>query len=218
VWQSSVSSPFGIKASRLLAPFVVLDKSFLDGVGSTQLRYYAQKRWIFGLTEALMHEHFRKRDHYRISNLFKLHGVEESLFLLPGIGEMFRAETAILKPAPEVLKATKVNLVATKGPSGEYFELDGATLLSTNERAADLNQRIPKLVESWRMFSSMEELKDVRPGEVRATVDKLSLRIRDDRVQEALYSFLLIRALRLEPHAVAKILCKLSGKARPRFR
>jgi hypothetical protein len=31
------------------------------------------------------------------------------------------------------------------------------------------------------MFSSMEELKDVRPGEMRATVDKLSLQIRDDR-------------------------------------
>jgi hypothetical protein len=173
--------PFGVKASRLLAPFVVLDKSFLDGVGSTQLRYYAQKGWIFGLTETLMHEHFRKRDHYRISNLFKLHGVEGSLSLLPGIGEMFQAETATLKPAPDVLKATKVNLVAMKGPSGKFFELDGAALLSTNERAADLNQRLPKLVESWRMFSSMEELKDVRPSEMRAKVDELSLQIRDDR-------------------------------------
>jgi hypothetical protein len=123
--------PFGVKSSRLFAPFVVLDKSFLDGVGSTQLRYYAQKGWIFGITEALMHEHFRKRDHYRISNLFKLHGVEDSLFLLPGIGEMFRAETATLKPASEVLKAKKVDFLLTKGPSGEFFELDGAALLST---------------------------------------------------------------------------------------
>jgi len=158
-----------------------LDKSFLDGVGSTQLRYYAQKGWTFGLTEALMHEHLRKRDHYRISNLFKLHGVENSLFLLPGIGEMFQAETSTLKPAPEVLKAKKIAFIATKGPSGEFFELDGAALLSTNERAADLNRRLPKLIDSWRMFSSMEELKDVRPGEMRATVAKLSLRIRDDR-------------------------------------
>jgi hypothetical protein len=181
VKEPSVSSPFGINTSRLLSPFVVLDKSFLDGVSSTQLRYYARKGWTFGLTEALMHEHFRKRDHYRISNLFKLHSVEGSLFLLPGIGEMFRAETATLKPAPEVLKATKVNLVVMKGSSGEFFELDGAALLSTKERAADLNQRLPKLVEGWRMFSSMGELKDVRPGEMRAAVDKLSLQIRDDR-------------------------------------
>jgi|ERR1039458_10389415 hypothetical protein len=87
--KSSVPFPFGVKISRSLSPFAVLDKSFLDGVNSTQLRYYAEKGWTFGLTEALMHDHLRKRDKYRIANLFKLlcsaktirSGLKPALFL-----------------------------------------------------------------------------------------------------------------------------------------
>ena len=67
---------------------MVLDKSFLDGVNLAQLQYYAQMGWVFGVPEVLMYEHFRKRDKRRIANLFKLHGIEDRIALLPGIGEM----------------------------------------------------------------------------------------------------------------------------------
>jgi hypothetical protein len=61
--------------------------------------------WIFGLTETLMHEHFKKRDPRRIANLFKLHSIEGGVVLLPGIGEMFRSEAKTLKPASKTILA-----------------------------------------------------------------------------------------------------------------
>jgi hypothetical protein len=63
--------PFGVKTVQ---SFVVLDKSFLQGVNSAQLQYYVQMGWTFGLTEALMYEHFRKRDPRRIANLWTCPG------------------------------------------------------------------------------------------------------------------------------------------------
>ncbi len=39
-----------------------------------------------------MYKHFRKRDDRRVANLFELHNIEDSLVILSGIGEMFRAE------------------------------------------------------------------------------------------------------------------------------
>jgi hypothetical protein len=176
--ESSVSFPFGVKTSR---SFVVLDKSFLEGVNPAQLQCYAQNGWTFGLTEVLMYEHFRKRDAKRIANLFKLHSIEDSLFILPGIGEMFRVETSALKPAPRVLRAKLIKFIVKEGPSGEVFELDGAALRSTKERTAELEKRRRKMIGIWRMLGSMPELKNARPEEMRERVDELSLRIRDDR-------------------------------------
>lgn len=135
IGEPSVLSPFGVKTSR---SFAVLDKSFLDGINSAQLQYYAQQGWTFGLPEVLMYEHFRKRDQRRIANLFKLHSIEASIVLLPGIGEMFRSEAKTLKPARTTMRAKRIEFTIQKGPSGEYFELDGPSLMSTEERSREL--------------------------------------------------------------------------------
>jgi hypothetical protein len=176
--ESSVSFPFGIKTKR---SFAVLDKSFLDGVSSAQLQYYAQTGWIFGLTEVLMHEHFRKRDARRIANLFKLRSIEKNLVLLPGIGEMFRAEKRNLKPAPKVLPAKAIKFIVERGPSGEFFELDGNALRSTKERAAEVKWRLRKMIAIWRLYRIIPQLGNAKPSEMPAGIEDLSLRIRDDR-------------------------------------
>ena len=112
------SFPFGVKT---LQSFEVLDKSFLQGVNSAQLQYYVQMGWTFGLTEALMYEHFRKRDPRRIANLFKLHSIEGGVVLLPGIGEMSRSEAKTFKPVRKTMPARRVEFTPQMGPSGEYF-------------------------------------------------------------------------------------------------
>lgn len=179
--ESSASFPFGVKTSRWLPSFAVLDKSFLDGVHSAQLQYYAQKGWTFGVPQVLVYEHFRKRDKRRIANLFKLHSIEDRLVILPDIGEMFRAEVRTLKPASTVLRAKFVKLIAKRGPSGEFFELNGDALRSTEERTAELKEKLRHMVEIWRSFGSMPELQNAKPNEISTRVDELSLQIRDDR-------------------------------------
>ena len=174
--------PFGVKTSRLSSPFVILDKSFLEGVSVPQLLYYAQQRWIFGVTETLMFELLRKDDPKRIPNLLKLHKVEDNLMILPGIGEMFRAEGESREPAATVLVAKRVRLIVEKGPSGEYFELAGDTLTATEERSADWNARLPLVLDAWNGLRSMPDLRDVRQGQERhAIVRELELKVGDDR-------------------------------------
>jgi hypothetical protein len=119
--ESSASFPFGVKTSPLFPSFAILDKSFLDGVNSAQLQYYAQKGWIFAIPEVLMYEHFRKRDPRRIANFFKLHSIEDSLVVLPGIGEMFRAETNTHRPASTILRARRVKFWLKKGHQENFL-------------------------------------------------------------------------------------------------
>lgn len=176
--QSSVSFPFGVKTSR---SFAVLDKSFLDGVNSAQLECYAQTGWTFGLTEALMHEHFRKRDVRRIANLFKLLRIESSVVLLPGIGEMFRAEAKALRPARTTMRAKRIELTPQKGPSGEYFELDGPSLMSTEQRSRELKVKLRNLIDVWQSLREMPDLKEASPKELPSRVKELSLKIQNDR-------------------------------------
>ncbi len=104
--------------------FVVLDKSFLQGVSPAQLRYYVQNGWIFGIVDAFWYEHFRKWDEWRLANLVKLKSIEKSLILLPGIGEMFRAEAQKLRPASQVLVGKRVTLNPKLREGGRFFELD----------------------------------------------------------------------------------------------
>jgi hypothetical protein len=161
---------------------VVLDKSLLDGVNSAQLQYYAQKGWIFGLPEVLMYEHFRKRDRRRIANLFKLHSIEGSIVLLPGIGEMFRSEAETLKPACATMRAKKIQFTIQKGPSGECFELDGSSLIATEERSRELKVNLRAIIDVWQ--SSLREMPDVKnasPKELPEIIKELSLKIRNDR-------------------------------------
>jgi hypothetical protein len=169
--------PFGIPSSR---SFVVLDKSFLDGVTSVQLQCYAYNGWSFGITEVLMHEHLRKRDARRVANLFKLHSIEDRLFLLPGMGQMFQAESRTRQAAPRVLRAKSIKFVVERGPSGVFFELDGNGVMSTKARTAEAEKRLRALTEVWRMFGMIPALKNSTPAEMPDRVHELSLQIRDD--------------------------------------
>jgi hypothetical protein len=179
IGESSVLSPFSVKTSR---SFAVLDKSFLDGVNSAQLQYYAQNGWTFGLTEALMHEHFRKRDRRRVANLFKLHSIERSIVLLPGIGEMFRMEARTLKPARMTMQAKRIEFTPQKGPSGQYFELDDPSLTSTEERSRELKLELHTIVDVWQSeLREMPDLKNANPKQLPEIIKELSLKIRNDR-------------------------------------
>lgn len=62
-----------------------------------------------------MHEHFRKRDAQRIANRFKLHSIEGSIVLLPGIGEMFRSEAKTLEPACTTMRAKRIEFTTQRG-------------------------------------------------------------------------------------------------------
>ncbi len=177
---SSGSSPFGVKNSRL-CPFVVLDKSFLQGVSRAQLQLYARQGWTFGVTEVLIHEQLRKRDDGRNTNFFKLHSIERSLRFHPGIGEMMRAETKLLKPASTILTTKVVQFTPVEGPSGELFELDEPSQRSLNQKEAEYRQRCEDMIAVWRDFDQVPELKNASgtirmPEEVTAFENK----IRDD--------------------------------------
>jgi hypothetical protein len=171
--------PFGARSSRSLA---VLDKSFLDGVNSAQLQYYAQNGWTFGLPEVFMYEHFRKRDARRIANLFKLHSIEGSIVLLPGIGEMFREEARTLMPARTTMRASGLEFKIHKGPSGEYFELDGPSLISTEERSRELKAEVGAIIDVWQSeLREMPDIKNASPKELPEILKELSLKIRNER-------------------------------------
>jgi len=108
----------------------VLDKSLLQSVGLAQLQHYVQNGWLFAVpdifSDIFFYEHLRKWDEWRLANLRKLKAIEKRLFLLPGIGEMFRAESQFLKPATEVMRMGKRRLVLNERLSshGPFFELD----------------------------------------------------------------------------------------------
>jgi hypothetical protein len=156
------------------------------------LQYYAQNGWIFGAPEVLMYEHFRKRDQRRIGNLFKLYSIEGSVVFLPGIGEMFRSETKTLKPACTTMRAKGIEFIIQKGASGEYFELDGPSLMSTEQRSRELKVKLRKIIDVWQSLREMPELENASSkeevgehargrGPSRPEIIKeLSLKIRND--------------------------------------
>jgi hypothetical protein len=158
-----------------------MDKSFLDGVSSAQLQFYTRNGWTFAIPEVLMYEHFRKRDGWRIANIFKLHRVEKSLFLLPGIGEMFRIEAKKLKPAITTLRAENIQFIAQKGPSGEFFELDGESLTQTEERSEQLAAKVPTMIHVWQSLREMPAIKNASPKELPEVIKEHKIKIRDDR-------------------------------------
>jgi len=178
--QALESVRFGVPRPALGPCLAVLDKSFLDGVKSAHLEYYVQQGWIFALPEILMFELLYKSDPRRIADLFKLHGIERNLVVLPGIGEMLRAEAEHLKLATTVLKAKSVEFIVAKGPSGEYFELDPNALASTKERTAETKRKVFLLVSAWRDFVRIPALQDAKPNELPIRIQELREQIRDD--------------------------------------
>jgi hypothetical protein len=171
---------FGLTSERFVRHFVVLDKSFLDATASAQLQYYAQHEWTFVIPEALPYELLRKRDHRRTATFFKLQQVQNNLLILPGIGEMFRAETQTRKPAPSVLRAHRIKLTPKTSQSGE-LEIDVNSMRSMQERTASLENSLLDLVEVWRSLGSLKNLRDARPAELPRILDELSQEIRDNR-------------------------------------
>lgn len=176
------SVTFGVRTGKEIGQsFVVLDKSFLQAVTAQQLRYYVQHGWIFAVPEVLWHEHFRKWDKRRHANIVKLKGIEKTLILLPGIGEMFRAEGEKLKPASQVLSGKKITINPKFASGGEFFELDGETAKTANERSLEVEERLEILVAVWRDFKRIPALHDASPSDMAETVHELSLQVRDDR-------------------------------------
>jgi hypothetical protein len=181
--RSRVCSPFGIKTTQSFSSIVVLDKSFLDTVSLAQFQLYAQQGWIFAITEVLMHEQLRKTDEgWRKTNFFKLHKIQKSLRLLPGIGEMFRAETKWRKPASHILSSKYIDFTPVQGPSGEYFELDEKSARSLKEKEVEYRKRCDDMIEVWRDFDKIPELHSaVGRKEMPAVVKSFEEKIRDDR-------------------------------------
>jgi hypothetical protein len=127
-----------------------------------------------------MHEHFRKRDKRRKTNMHKLHIIEESLFKLPGVGEMMRAETARLMPAAEVLRAQLLNFTPERDPAGEYFDLDHHSLKATKQREAEYEEMCQDLIGAWSSFGLIGQLGDTTPEAMPGKIHELSLSIRND--------------------------------------
>jgi hypothetical protein len=128
-----------------------------------------------------MYEHFRKRDQRRIANLFKLHRIERSVVLLPGIGEMFRREAATLLPACVTMPVRAVKLTVQRGPSGEYFELDRRSLMSTETRSRELKEKCHTMMTVWHSLRQIPDLRAASSKEAPEKIKELSLKIRNDR-------------------------------------
>ena len=166
----------------------MLDKSFLDAVGAAQLQYHAQHGVTFVVPEALLYELRRKQDKRRTADLMKLHLVERSVIILPGIGEMFRAKTREHRPAQSVLRAKRVEFLVTRASSGKIFPLTDRERRSMNERTKELQSGLSKLIDVWRSFhAKIESLKDASPKEIPERLGALCREIRDDK--ESMRSF-----------------------------
>lgn len=173
--------PFGVNACMgPVRSFVVLDKSFLQGVNPVELQYYVQQGWVFGIPDVFWYEHFRKWDKRRLANLVKLKTIESKIVLLHGTGEMFQAEANRLKPAAQILMRRKVAL-NKQFTSSELFELDEDTKKITNERTAELENRLDLLIDAWLDFKAIPELQDANSEDMPAIIQDKYIQIRDDR-------------------------------------
>jgi hypothetical protein len=165
---------FGIDTSG--RSFVVLDKSFLQGVNPTQLRYYADKGWIFGIPDVLWYEPFHKRDDKRTANVLKLRSIESSLRVIPRIGQMFQAEVEHLEPASRRLRVKYVQF-------NKNLESESAFDSSLETAKSDTRKwekKLPQMVEIWRDFKKIPTLRDAKPAEIKDRVEQLKILVRDD--------------------------------------
>jgi len=159
--------------------FVVLDKSYLQGVKADDLQFRVRQGWVFAIPDVLWYEHFRKWDRKRWANLRKLKSIEKRLVLLPGIGEMFRAEASLLKPAPQCFGFRGVEFEAALD-SSEYFELDKKTSNAVEERTKELEERLDDMVAVWRDFKMIPEFQGAKSEDMPDIVKTKRIQIRDD--------------------------------------
>jgi len=172
---------FGIDVRGMFGrSFVVLDKSFLQGVTAQELRFYVKHGWIFGVTETLQYEHFRKWDRWRFANLVKLKAIEKHIVLLPGIGEMFTAESEKRKPASQVLRIKGLALTDELTPGRRFYELDEDTKKIAAERTLELEKRLDMMIDVWADFRQIPEFDGAKSEDMPAIVRAKSIQIRDD--------------------------------------
>ena len=133
------------------------------------------------ITDVFWFEHLRKWDPRRYTNLMKLKDLGQSFLLVPGIGEMFRAESESRKPASEVLEFRVGTLTDQIRMKDKFFELDEETKRISAERAAEWNERLDTMVEVWLDFKQFPEFQDVRSEDLPPIVRDKKLQIRDDR-------------------------------------
>jgi len=174
---------FGIDAKREgIQTLVVLDKSFLQSVGLAQLQFYVQNGWLFAVPDIFFYEHLRKWDEWRLANLRKLKTIESRVVLLPGIGEMFRAESRFLKPATQVIRMERKRLVLNERFSsrGSFFELDNETKRISDGRTKEFEEKLDATVELWRDFRRLPALKEAKDSEIPERVRELAIQVRDD--------------------------------------
>ena len=161
--------------------FAVLDKSFLDASSPASLQYYALVGWRFGISEVLIYELLRKEDGQRTADLRKLHRIQKNLVLLPGVGEMFRAEIRAKKPAPSSLPGHRVRLLVSTSSSGESFSLGDNERKGIKDRTSELETQLPSLIDVWRELGSITKLRDAHPNDLHAVLAELKSEVRDDR-------------------------------------
>ncbi len=171
---------FGVRADDRTRRLVVLDKSFLQGVQDVELEYYTQQGWVFVIADVFWYEHLRKWDRGRFSNLVKLKGIENKILLLPGIGEMFRAESSSKKPASQVLHFRKLTLTEKVKKGSRFFEIDEDTRSISAERTLELKDRLDAITEIWLDFKKIPEFANARSEDMPAIVHAKSIQIRDD--------------------------------------
>jgi hypothetical protein len=180
--QERLGAVFGLGAQKALGrSFVVLDKSFLQGVTASELQYHVQQGWVFGIADVLWYEHLRKWDRWRFAHLVKLKSVETHLALLPGVGEMFRAESEEVRPASQVLRTKQVVLNEKLGRGHQFFELDSDTKRISAGRTAELEKRLEHMVRAWTDFKLIPEFEGAKSEDMPAIVMAKSIQIRDDR-------------------------------------
>jgi hypothetical protein len=174
---------FGVRARKEgRQSLVVLDKSFLQAVGFAQLQHYVRNGWLFAAPDVFFYEHLRKWDEWRLANLRKLKTIERRVVLLPGIGEMFQAESRYLKPATQIIRMEKKRLVLNErfNSHGPFFELDSETKRISDRRTKEIEERLDTIVEVWRDFNRLPSLKEANDGEIPQRVKELSIQVRED--------------------------------------
>ena len=179
--QNPVETMFGIRARGQGQQLVVLDKSFLQGVTGLELQFYVQKGWVFVIPEVLWYEHFRTWDQRRFANLRKLKSVEKDIVLLPGIGEMFRAEARERKPASQALGMKTAVLNKKLFANSQFFELDEKTRRTSAERTVELEDKLDLMVELWTAYRQFPEFENAKSEDMPGIVRAKSIQIRDDR-------------------------------------
>src|SRR6266851_3071082 len=74
-----------------------------------------------------------------------------------------------------------IEFIIPKEPSGEYFKLDGASLMQTEERSEQLAEKVPMMIHVWQSLRELPAIKNASPKELPEVIKAHKIKIRDDR-------------------------------------